>query len=371
MRRVRLVQFGIGTIGAEVVGQVAEHRDDWRRDLGLDVSIGAVARGGGALHRRDGEPLGQDDARRAVDARRDGGSLADLAAGDDALAHVSLREAIDVAVESGDLVVVLDAATGEGTATDLAHALGRGASVVLSNKAPLAMPLTDPASAAFWSAARDGRLRYEATCGAGLPVISTLASLLATGDDVIEIQGALSGTLGAIFSDVADGVAFSAAVRSAKAQGYTEPDPRDDLSGLDVARKALILARTMGRRVDLSEVRVESLVPPDLASGSVEAFLAGVAVSDRAVGDRARSAQEANESLKYVATVRPEGELVVGMRSISTGRVLGALQGPENIVSIRTRRYDRYPLVITGPGAGAAVTAAGMLADVLALSGRG
>ncbi len=371
MRRIRLVQVGIGTIGAEVVSQVAEHRDDWRRDLGLEVVIGAVVRGAGALHRRDGAPLTADQSRRAIDVRRDGGTWADLAAGDDSVAHVPLREAIDAALSTGDHVVVADAATGEGAAADLAHALAGGASVVLSNKAPLAMPLADPVSAAFWDAARAGRLRYEATCGAGLPVISTLTSLLATGDDVIEIEGALSGTLGAIFSDVADGVTFSAAVRSAKAQGYTEPDPRDDLSGLDVARKALILARTMGRKVDLAEVRVESLVPADLATGSVEAFLAGVAISDGPVGDRARSAQDANESLKYVATVRPEGELVVGMRSISTGRVLGALQGPENIVSIRTRRYDRYPLVITGPGAGAAVTAAGMLTDVLALAGRG
>ena len=109
-----------------------------------------------------------------------------------------------------------------------------------------------------------GHLRYEATCGAGLPVISTLRTLLDTGDEVTEIVGALSGTLGAIFTDLGNGASFSAAVRAAKEKGFTEPDPRDDLSGLDVARKALILARTIGRQVDLAEIAVENLVPEEL-----------------------------------------------------------------------------------------------------------
>jgi homoserine dehydrogenase len=222
---------------------------------------------------------------------------------------------------------------------------------------------------AIWACAGPlGLVRYETTCGAGLPVISTLRSLIDTGDEVIEIVGALSGTFGAIFSDVANGKPFSAAVRSAKEQGYTEPDPRDDLSGLDVARKALILARTMGRRVDLSELEIENLVPEAMRGLSVDDFLARASALDAAMAERAAEAKASGKALKYVATVRPDGPIAVGLRAIGKETVLGALQGPENIISFRTKRYDAYPLNVTGPGAGAAVTAAGVVADVLALA---
>jgi len=185
---------------------------------------------------------------------------------------------------------------------------------------------------------------------------------------VIEIMGALSGTLGAIFSDVAAGKPFSSAVKSAKALGYTEPDPRDDLSGLDVARKALILARTMGRRIDLTDIEIESLVPKSLQAVTVPEYLDRVSEQDEEMAARAAEATAAGKTLKYVAQVRPEGQISVGVRAISTSTVLGALQGPENIISFRTKRYDDYPMNITGPGAGAAVTAAGVVADILALA---
>ena len=159
----------------------------------------------------------------------------------------------------------MDAAAGDETAPLDARALASGAGVVLSNKAPLALPLQNPLAAELWATAGPrGHLRYEATCGAGLPVISTLRSLLDSGDEPIEIVGALSGTLGAIFTDLGNRAELLQAVRSAKANGFTEPDPRDDLSGLDVARKALILARTIGRQVNLDEIAVENLVPEAL-----------------------------------------------------------------------------------------------------------
>jgi homoserine dehydrogenase len=220
----------------------------------------------------------------------------------------------------------------------------------------------------LWAASGPrGHLRYEATCGAGLPVISTLRSLLDTGDVPIEITGALSGTLGAIFTDLGNGATFSQAVRSAKAKGFTEPDPRDDLSGLDVARKALILARTIGRRVDLDEIAVENLVPDGLRGVSVPEFLDGVSKLDAEWTRRAESARAASATLKYVATVPADGPIAVGVREVPVTSLLGALRGPENVVVMRTARYDANPLTVVGPGAGEAVTAAGMTADMLAL----
>jgi homoserine dehydrogenase len=262
----------------------------------------------------------------------------------------------------------MDAAAGDQTAPLHARALSSGARVVLSNKAPLALPLGNPLAAQLWSAAGPrGHLRYEATCGAGLPVISTLRTLLDTGDTPLEIIGALSGTLGAIFTDLGNGATFSHAVRAAKANSFTEPDPRDDLSGLDVARKALILARTIGRQVDLDEIAVENLVPENLRGLDVPAFMDCLDDQDAAWLERSAAARANGATLKYVASVPAEGPIKVGVQEVSTDSLLGALQGPENVVIMRTARYQANPLTIVGPGAGAAVTAAGMTGDMLAL----
>ncbi|MDQ3043978.1 MAG: homoserine dehydrogenase [Chloroflexota bacterium] len=368
MMRLTLIQVGIGTVGGAVVEQVIAHRERWRQELGIDLVVGAVVGQTGALVSDATTGLDDQTLRAVLTARRDGGAgLTDLARKLD-LALLAPDEAIARCANAGP-TVVSDAASGEQTAALDAAALAHGAGVVFSNKAPLALPLVDPMSAALWAEAGPrGRLRYEATCGAGLPVISTLRSLLETGDRPIQIQGALSGTFGAIFSAIGAGSQFGDAVRMAKERGYTEPDPRDDLSGLDVARKALILARTIGRPIDLREIAVESLVPEHLVEVEVAEFLARVGDADAAIGERATHAKRDGQALKYVATITPEGTLEVGMRAIGTDTVLGALQGPENIVSIRTERYDTYPCVISGPGAGAAVTAAGIVSDVLALA---
>lgn len=359
MKKVALVQVGYGTVGGAVIDQAVALREWWQQELGLDVRIAAVAGSSGAVAIEDGGELEASTLRNLVNDR--GAGAADSAG-------VPLEEIVG-RITGADAVVVMDAAAGEGTTDCLVGALEQGAGVVLSNKAPLALPMSDPRAKALWAqAVTGGRLKYEATCGAGLPVISTLRTLLDTGDEVLEVTGALSGTFGAIFSSVRAGEPFAAAVRDAKERGYTEPDPRDDLSGLDVARKALILARTMGREIDLDAIDVESLVPEDLAEVDVDTFLERLMEMDLRIASLAQDAEGIDASLKYVATLAEDGDVSVGLRMIPRTTVLGALQGPENIVSFRTRRYDQYPTVVSGPGAGAAVTAAGMLGDALALA---
>ncbi|HWV24920.1 MAG TPA: hypothetical protein VNZ58_12085 [Thermomicrobiales bacterium] len=359
MKKIALVQVGYGTVGGAVIDQVVVLREMWRQSLGLDVRIAAVAGRSGAVAIEDGGELSEGTLRSLIDGR---------GAGKKADVSVPL-EAIVGRITDADAVIVMDAAAGEGTTDCLVGALERGAGVVLSNKAPMALPMSDPRAKALWSQAKTGgRLKYEATCGAGLPVISTLRTLLDTGDEVLEITGALSGTFGAIFSSVGAGDPFAVAVRDAKERGYTEPDPRDDLSGLDVARKALILARTLGRDIDLDAIAVESLVPEDLAGVDVPTFLDRLIEMDPHIASLAQDAEGIDASLKHVATLAENGDVSVGLRMIPRTTVLGALQGPENIVSFRTRRYDQYPTVVSGPGAGAAVTAAGMTGDALALA---
>jgi homoserine dehydrogenase len=266
-------------------------------------------------------------------------------------------------------VIAIDTAAGSKTAELLGMNLTNGGGAVLSNKAPLALPSTDPVADLLWSESGfRGRLRYETTCGAGLPVISTLRSLIASGDEVTQVVGALSGTLGAIFADLDAGKPFSQAVVDAKASGFTEPDPRDDLSGLDVARKALILARTIGIPIELDQIEIESLVPESLKSGSIDDFIAGISQSDTEIAKRAEAARAKGARLKYVATVAADQPVSVGMREIPLDTVLGSLTGPENIITIKSKRYAANPINITGPGAGADVTAAGVVADMLDLA---
>jgi homoserine dehydrogenase len=356
----------MGTVGGEAIEQVIANRDHWWDAHGLDVRIGAVIGLGSALVTLEPDGLGDELLRGLVRCRRAGQALREAAAGREL---VEPPEAVAMLINEGP-VIIMDAAAGEETAPLDARALASGAGVVLSNKAPLALPLQNPLAAELWATAGPrGHLRYEATCGAGLPVISTLRSLLDSGDEPIEIVGALSGTFGAIFTELGNQASFSQAVRSAKANGFTEPDPRDDLSGLDVARKALILARTIGRQVNLDEVAVENLVPEALQGQTVGTpeFMDRVGELDAEWARRAEAARAAGATLKYVATVPATGPIAVGVRKVLTDSLLGALHGPENVVVIRTTRYDTNPLTIVGPGAGAAVTAAGMTSDMLAL----
>lgn len=368
MRQVTLVQIGIGTVGGAVVEQVIANRDRWRTALGIDVRIGAVVTRAGAVVSATGGVLPDEVLTGMVQGRREGTTDAALTGAPiDVIAPVAAVERLG---EAGPVVAV-DAGAGDDNVPVLVAALGVGGGAVLANKAPLALPWEDAWSQVLWSeAGPGGHLRYEATCGAGLPVISTLRSLLDTGDEVRDIQGTVSGTLGTIFSDIAAGSAFGAAVRSAAARGYTEPDPRDDLSGLDVARKALILARTLGGHDDLGRMAVQSLVPASLDGGDIDvaAFLRRIDEHDPVIAGLAADAAAGGGTLKYVMSVRPGEVPSVGLRAIPATGVLGTLHGPENVVVIRTARCDEYPVAISGPGAGAAVTAAGVLADVLALA---
>jgi homoserine dehydrogenase len=211
-------------------------------------------------------------------------------------------------------------------------------------------------------------VRHEATVGAGLPVIDTLHKLQDSGDRVLRIEGCPSGTLGFLFGELGRGAAFSGALRAAMARGYTEPDPRDDLSGTDVARKALILARLVGFRGDLGSIAVESLVPPALRGVPRDEFLARAGELDAPWAARVRAAAAKGRVLRYRARVTPR-TITVGIVSVAATDPLGALSGTDNQFAFTTARYRPQPLVITGPGAGAAVTAAGVYGDLLALAG--
>ena len=212
-----------------------------------------------------------------------------------------------------------------------------------------------------------GSYRYETTVGAGLPVVQTVRNLVATGDRIRSIRGAVSGTLTFVFDRLRQGALLSEAVHEAAAQGYAEPDVRDDLSGEDVARKFLILARTAGFSLERADLEVESLVPEALRTASAEAFLSCLSQVDARWQERVAEAQGEGRVLQYAGTFSEDG-VRVGVQRVPAEAPLGRLQGTDNLIEIYSDRYATSPIVVQGPGAGPAVTAAGVLADVLTVA---
>lgn len=213
---------------------------------------------------------------------------------------------------------------------------------------------------------------YEATVGAGLPVISTLRDLLQTGDEIIEIEGIFSGTLSYIFNTFSQDMPFSEVVKQAKEQGFTEPDPRDDLSGMDVARKLVILAREMGLTLEMDALSVHNLVPEPLRDlEDVGAFLDALQAHDEALSSQLAEAEAQGQVLRYVGSIRctdGQPDVSVSLKSYPNTHAFARISGSDNIIAFRTRRYDKQALIIQGPGAGPDVTAGGVFADLLRLA---
>jgi bifunctional aspartokinase / homoserine dehydrogenase 1 len=212
---------------------------------------------------------------------------------------------------------------------------------------------------------RGAKFLYETNVGAGLPVINTMNDLLLSGDKVISIEAVLSGTLNYIFSSFTTGKKFSDVVKEAKAKGYTEPDPRDDLSGMDVARKILILSREAGHDLELSDITVQNLVPPDCQGEmTVDQFFSALQKHDSHFEKLRLQAEGKNEKLRYKAVLHDE-KVNVELGTVKDQHPFYSLSGSDNIILLTTERYQERPMVIRGPGAGAQVTAAGVFADII------
>ncbi len=212
------------------------------------------------------------------------------------------------------------------------------------------------------------RWRYEATVGAGLPIVQTLRDLVDSGDRLHSIEGIFSGTLAWLFNRYRPGMSFAGLVREAKQAGYTEPDPRDDLSGMDVARKLVILGREAGMDLQLADVEIESLMPEGAGRGSVEEFLAHLESLDDQMAERLHSAEQRGGKLRYVGRLDREGRAEVGLQEVPGDHPFAHLALTDNVVAFRSDRYCDNPLIVQGPGAGPAVTAAGIFSDLLRIA---
>jgi aspartokinase/homoserine dehydrogenase 1 len=346
---LNVFMVGTGLIGNALVNMMQEQFEKLARENLLEVNVVAVANSRKMLFQEDGLPL-----TSCIAEMKKSGVAMDMRAFVDRMIALNKTNSIFVDCTSSEAV------------TDFYGAiLEANVSIVTPNKKANSGSYEKYQELKSVAFKRGVKFFYETNVGAGLPVINTLNDLLLSGDRVISIEGVLSGTLNFIFSSFTEGKKFSEVVREAKAKGYTEPDPRDDLSGMDVARKILILSRETGLNLDLDDVRVQNLVPSDCRGDmSVEDFFSTLEKHDGDFETLRMEAAFKKEKLRYKATLE-NGQVRVYLGSVDEQHPFYSLSGSDNIILLTTERYHDRPMVIRGPGAGAAVTAAGVFADII------
>ena len=372
VKQVPYVLVGLGSVGRGLARAIVEAAELHSSTYGIEFACLALCDSGGAVGVH-GAPLSAAEVAKAVSAKESGAGFAGLPR------YVARGER----TEEDFLVSVVEAASGaEGcivgdcTATDstvpaLLDAVRKGLKVASANKKPytVSQAVYDELTTDKSGFKRLNQIRHESTVGAGLPVIAGLTRTVEANDPISKINGTFSGTLGYVMTGLQSGEPFSAVVNEAKRLGYTEPDPRDDLGGVDVARKALILARGMGWKLELSDVAVEPLYPEALAALSVPDFMDALPSLDAEFAARIEAAKTDGQVLRFAAAIDASTrKLTVGPANVSADTPLGRLSGTDNLVEIYTQWYEERPLVIQGAGAGVGATAAGVLADMIELA---
>ncbi len=260
--------------------------------------------------------------------------------------------------------VIIDCTASKDISRQYLNMLAKGIHVITSNKHANAGALDYYKRLKQQTINGNARYLYEATVGAGLPIITTLQDMIKTGDRVLKIEGIISGTLNYIFSELATNRSFSDVVIEAKHIGVTEPDPREDLSGMDVARKLVCLAREIGNETTLDDINVHNLVPDALTSCTIDEFLEQLPCYDNQMQSMVTKAHTNNERLCYVGSIDANGKVDVTIKAFPQDHPLARLHKKDNMLIIHTERYYENPLIIQGPVAGAELTAAGIFADL-------
>ena len=355
---ISVLLLGKGVVGSSLIKQIDQQNKALDREHDVQVRLVGIGSSGGVLF--DPQGLSTDKAiELQKSALGEGKAVKDV---------ISLLGQLSRLPNP----VLVDCSAAPGMEKLYRAAFNHSVNVVSANKQPLALPQAERDELLGEARKHFRAYHYETTVGAALPVIETLKNLVRTGDHVITIEGAFSGTLGYLCEQLAQGKMLSAAVRSARELGYTEPHPRDDLSGLDVARKAVILARELGLQVDLTDVELKPFVPEKyLKENDPDKFMLSLTKLDAEVAARVAASKAQGRLPRYLARITPGAagaKVTVGPVDVEAAHPAAALRGAEAFVAFHTERYKEYPMVVRGAGAGGAVTAAGVLADILRLA---
>ncbi len=348
-KQVNVFSIGVGLIGSTFLSQVAGQYEYLRENMDIDLRV-----------------IGLSNSKRMFFSEEG----IDLRTWKDALANSDQKSDIKDFISTMigfnlPNTIFIDNTAGQAVPDYYESILQQGISIVTPNKVAASSNFETYQNLKHLAKKHHCQYLYETNVGAGLPVISTLQSLIESGDEIISIQGVLSGSLSYIFNNFTSEVSFAELVKSAREQGYTEPDPRDDLSGKDVARKILIMAREIGIAMEISDVEISPILPTDcMQASSIDVFFESLKNHEDYFLGMVKKAEGQGKRLRYIAKVE-SGKAKIGLVAIDEESPFYGLSGSDNMIVFKTKRYHTNPLVIKGPGAGASVTAGGVFADVI------
>ena len=352
-KQIAIGIMGYGSIGQELHKQILDERKilQERENISLDIL---------ALSNSQKMMLSEDN----IDLK----SASNVTEKIEALEQSNTNEMIThISRQSAYGHIIIDCSASDEAPDEYSNIFENGISIVTANKKGLSGNIDRYKSIMNSKNLNEADFLYETTAGAALPFVKSVSDIASSSDSIKKIEGVFSGTLAYLFNSYDASMPFSELVNDALQQGFTEPDPRDDLSGMDVARKLVILAREMGLDMNVNDIHVESLVDPNHLSLSVNEYLEAMSSGDQAMNDRYQNALENNEKLSYVAQIDENGNASVSLKNLSNDHSFFSLKGTENIIAIHSDYYSNYPLVLRGPGAGREVTASGLFFDLLSI----
>ena len=352
-KQIAIGIMGYGSIGQELHKQILDERKilQERENISLDIL---------ALSNSQKMMLSEDN----IDLK----SASNVTEKIEALEQSNTNEMINHMLrQSAYGHIIIDCSASDEAPDEYSNIFENGISIVTANKKGLSGNIDRYKSIMNSKNLNGADFLYETTAGAALPFVKSVSDIASSSDSIKKIEGVFSGTLAYLFNSYDASMPFSELVNDALQQGFTEPDPRDDLSGMDVARKLVILAREMGLDMNVNDIHVESLVDPNHLSLSVNEYLEAMSSGDQAMNDRYQNALENNEKLSYVAQIDENGNASVSLKNLSNDHSFFSLKGTENIIAIHSDYYSNYPLVLRGPGAGREVTASGLFFDLLSI----
>lgn len=347
---LNLFVCGVGTVGSMLLEQISHQYEELKQDSRLKLNVVGIATSKKAIFDRDGIDLAH--YRELLDKAEPSDSI-------------KLRDGI-IGMNIFNSVFV-DCTASKDIAGQYQQFLEHNISVIAANKIAASSSYENYRRLKKTALAKGVKFRFETNVGAGLPIIGTINDLRNSGDRILKIEAVLSGTLNFIFNEIAADVTFSETVRRAKEQGYSEPDPRIDLSGTDVVRKLVILTREAGYRIEQEDVEKHLFVPESYFDGSVDEFWKRLPELDRQFERERKVIEEKGMRWRFVATM-DHGKARVELKAIDRNHPFYNLEGSNNIVLLTTERYKEYPMQIQGYGAGAGVTAAGVFANIMSIA---